>query len=167
MKNIRCFIAGICFLLMQFTSETTVCASCGQTSFTITSLPTLGGSSFSAAALNDVGMIAGFSLVTGDVVGHAFLYDGTNTADLGTLGGSFSEALALNHSGKVVGDANTLLDQATHAFLSGSNGLTDLGTLGGSFSSAVAINNSGLVVGVSDMLSGSQHAFLYTNGPMT
>src|SRR5262249_45591177 len=116
MKKIRCFIAGICFLLMLFSSETTVCASCGQNSVTIISLPTLGGSSFSAAALNDVGQVAGFSLVTGEGAGHAFLYNGTATADLGTLGGSFSEAFALNHSGLVVGDANTLGDGSTHAF---------------------------------------------------
>jgi probable HAF family extracellular repeat protein len=42
--------------------------------------------------------------------------------------------------------------------------MTDLGTLGGNFSFAYDINDHGQVVGYATTTSGTNHAFLYSNG---
>lgn len=52
------------------------------------------------------------------------------------------------------------------AHLSTGTGDTSLGTLGGTNSAAYALNNSNQVVGWSQIASGAQHAFLYSNGTM-
>ena len=154
MKNEVSLLTGVCFALILSASH--AAAGCGQGAVTITNLPTLGGSSYEADALNASGQITGFSLLPGDMIGHAFLYSSNVMSDLPTLGGNFGQGFAVNNSGQVVGQANTSDDMETHAFLFNTNSAIDLGTLGGMFSVAIAINDSGLIAGTSDNNSGNQ-----------
>ena len=76
------------------------------TTFRLTDLGTLGGTSSSGDALNASGQVTGYSdTAEGDT--HAFLWDGTTMQDLGTLGGTYSQGVAINASGQVTGSADT------------------------------------------------------------
>jgi probable HAF family extracellular repeat protein len=70
-------------------------------------LGTLGGTSASAASMNERGQIVGSSL-TGSGHCHAFLWNNGSTADLGVLGGAYlsSHAVDINSSGQVVGNCS-------------------------------------------------------------
>jgi probable HAF family extracellular repeat protein len=139
--------------------------SLGQS--TITNVPTLGGSGSSATALNSSGQVVGFSMTSGDLAQHAFLYGNGIVYDLGGLGGTFSLATGINAGSQVIGEGTTVNDLAYHAFLFSGGQISDLGTLGGSMSSAIAINNLGQVAGFSLVQGdGEQHAFLFANGMM-
>ena len=63
-----------------------------QTAYTLTILPTLGGPSNRADAINERGEIAGSS-DRADGSTHAFLYSGGTVKDLGTIGGGNSAAI--------------------------------------------------------------------------
>ncbi len=117
-------------------------------------IPTLGGSANEATAVNDEGIVVGWSWTKAGSV-HAFAYD-TSTGvltDLGDLGGGDSSATAINDHGIVAGESSTAAgttrafryDLATHV-------MTDLGALlpGASFSEARGINDSGVIVGDAD-----------------
>ena len=150
---------SVAFLLVSLFAS----AAFGQVA--VTNLPTLGGTVFSATALNNAGQVAGLSGTADDAAQHAFLFSQGITYDLGTLGGASSTALGLNASGQVVGDSFTADEQ--HAFLASAGKLYDLGTLGGSHSSAVAVNDSGQVTGYSYLQNSSwPHAFLWSGGPL-
>jgi probable HAF family extracellular repeat protein len=144
--------------------------------YTLTRIPTLGGTTTSAAALGAHGEVIGASTVAGDVTVHAFLYaDGVMT-DLGVLGtpdpnhpgSAHSSASAINALGDVVGQSSTA-SGFNDAFLYRGGVMTDLGTLPGTVTSeAVAINTNEQVVGSaleSNLL--TFHAFLYDGGTMT
>lgn len=129
----------------------------------------LGGHFGGATAINQGGVIVGYSAVVGDfpppqaIPDHAFLYDPADgsTTDLGTLpGGINSEAYGVNDRGWVVGTAETPTGP-THAFLYRDGHMSDLGTLAGGQSFASGINNDGLVVGDALVAAGDHHAFLY------
>ncbi|MHC5184578.1 MAG: DUF3466 family protein [Planctomycetota bacterium] len=130
--------------------------------YTITDLGTLGGTSSRAYGINESGQIVGKSDITGDSVSHAFLYDGIKMHDLGTLGGPSSNAISLNDNAEVVGHSRITGDSSSHAFYYDGTTMHDLGTLGGSWSEALGINNSGVIVGYSDITGDSaRHAFYY------
>src|SRR5262249_53152130 len=109
-------------------------------------LNTLGGDSSLANAVNDNGVVVGYSQTPASVY-HAFLYDGT-MHDLGTLGGTESDAIGVNSSNQVAGFSD-MPDGTQHAFVYDGS-MHDLGTLGGKNSGASGINNNGLVVGTLD-----------------
>ncbi len=126
-------------------------------------LGTFGGSASTAAAVNDVGQVVGYSdLASG--AWHAFLWTkAAGMRDLGTLGGSTSTAHAINEDGQVVGQSTTAKDGPTHAFSwTAAGGMVDLGTLGGAISVARGVSNNGEVVGYSDTGGGTVHAFSWT-----
>jgi probable HAF family extracellular repeat protein len=113
---------------------------------TMLPLGTLGGTDSVGLGINAGGQVVGYSSTTGDVVLHAFFYDGS-MHDLGTLGGTGeSYAYGINDSGQVTGEAGGhafLYDGTMHDLEGGSGGL--------------GINASGQVTGNS-----GTHAFLWT-----
>ena len=130
-----------------------------------TDLGTLGGSSAQAFALNNFGVFAGASAITGNTATHAFLSESGSMTDLGTLGGTYSQATAVNDLGFVVGFSNIAGNRASHAFVwSRRAGMVDLNTLlplgsGWVLTSATGINDFGKIVGVG-VLSGNERAYV-------
>lgn len=143
---------------------------------TPTILGSLGGTSSSANAINDSGLIAGYSYTTNiygaNVTQEAVLWN-VNTPGspsvLGSLGGTAgSVANAINASGVVVGSSYSLGNTAQYSVMWRGATLTVLGSLGGNNSAAAAINDSGDVVGYSTLpgQESTTHGFLYTGGTM-
>jgi probable HAF family extracellular repeat protein len=77
---------------------------------------TLGGPDAFAVFVNDLGQVAGISLVdTTDPFSHAFLWQNGKMQDIGTLpGGNFSQPNYLNNRGQVVGISTLAGDSVTH-----------------------------------------------------
>jgi len=118
-----------------------------------------------ATAINNSGLVTGFSYSSAAANNRAFIYDpstATPFSYIGTLGGSTSYGTGINDSGAVVGYSN-LLSGVQHGFLYTNGNMTDLGALGGvgNTSQANAINNKGVIVGTSNNL-----AFVYENNQM-
>ncbi|HEX8816360.1 MAG TPA: DUF3466 family protein [Terriglobales bacterium] len=128
----------------------------------------LGGSASGAAAVNNFGLVAGDSNLTGDATEHAFLWALGDGIDLGTLGGPNSAVLwpGLNDNGVAVGISDTSNSDplgeswscgaffpASHAgytcvgFVWQNNQMTPLATLGGNNGFATSINDNGTIVG--------------------
>jgi probable HAF family extracellular repeat protein len=133
----------------------------------LVSLGTLGGSQAQATAINDAGLVVGFSATTNDAASHAFAYQGGSMIDLGTLGGSYSQASGVSANGDIVGDSTLAGDTVDHAFLYHDGVMHDLGAFGGTDSAAFGVNDSGDIVGAFLANDGAQHAFLVRNGVMT
>lgn len=116
-------------------------------------LGSLGGSSLTATALNNLGQVVGYG-TTATGATHGFLTgsNGIGLTELGTLGGTSSYAADINDAGQVVGRAERA-DGLVRAFSTGPGGagMTDLGTLsGGTTSQATGINHAGQIVGSSE-----------------
>lgn len=119
-------------------------------------LPNLpGGTSSSAAAVNDAGQIVGWA-TTAAGTQHAVVWDHGVITDLGTLpGGTYSAATGVNDKAQVVGYARIRgpFDVAIHGFLWQNGQMTDLQPLQpssprvSSTSSASGINNGSRIVG--------------------
>jgi probable HAF family extracellular repeat protein len=131
--------------------------------YIVTDLGTLGGTTSSASAINDIGQIVGSSAVGG--ADHAFLYSGGKMTDLGTLSGSYSEASGINNSGQVVGTFGTGV--TLQGFLYSGGKMTALATPGGVPSSLNGINDAGQMVGTLYMPDGTGHALLASGGKVT
>lgn len=138
-------------------------------------LGTLGGLSSAAAGINDSDQatgysftsVQGYSLITGIVATHTFVYSGGRMSDLGTLGGATSAGSGINAAGQVVGSSFTTNNAARHAILYSEGRRIDLGTLGGLNSFGNGINALGQVVGNSFVSGNSAfRAFLWTGGSM-
>jgi probable HAF family extracellular repeat protein len=134
-----------------------------------------------AMAINNQGLVTGYSTITGNIA-RAFIYnsatDAFSTIDNTISGLSASTnyyGMGINASGSVVGfTSDTSISAAQmaipynnvtnpHAFLyTNADGMIDLGALGGTgYSQANAINNAGTIVGTSN-----GHAFIYENNHM-
>ena len=126
-------------------------------------IPTLGGATNTATAINDAGMIVGYSdTATGGEMAFAYSASG-GIVPLGTLpGGTDSRAYGVNNSGAVVGRA--IVGGAVHAFVLSGGTWTDIGASSGYESSeAVAISDAGQVAGTLDDGAGQTMAFLWTS----
>jgi probable HAF family extracellular repeat protein len=149
---------------------------------TFTSLGSLGGTSIAGGsvslgqAINNNGVVTGWSLTAGNTARHAFRSAGSSinpaTDDLGVLGtGIFSQGFGINDAGVVIGksDISSTSGAPTHAFRAvPGQAMQDLGTLGGSNSDAFGINSQGWIVGRSELFSGegTLGAFLWHDGVM-
>lgn len=132
-------------------------------------LGTLGGAHSAGNAINDGGMVVGFSEFGSTDARHAFAYMNGTMTDLGTLGtGFFSSANGVNNQGVIVGESSITSDPIpdTHPFIYKNGVMTDLGSLGGTFASALVINEREQVAGHATMPDGTFHLFLYENGTM-
>ena len=132
---------------------------------TPTDLGTLGGIDSDARAINNNGVVVGWSrLANGEF--HAFVWTSAQgMSDLGTLGGDYSFATGINDSNIVVGLSGTAGNASARGFVwSETSGMTALGTLGGDNSYAEDISNNGVVVGGSTLFPASSeiHAFMWT-----
>ncbi|MBL8878111.1 MAG: hypothetical protein JNG88_03235 [Phycisphaerales bacterium] len=130
-------------------------------------LPTLGGNSGYATAVNDLNQIIGFSDTAGDAQVRATLWLGGTARNLGTLGGTHSQAFGINDMGDIVGVADDAAGRPrAFRFQIDDAGVvvtrTDLGTLGSVDSYACAVNERGEIVGTSN-----DRAFIWFGGLMT
>ncbi len=137
--------------------------------YTITNLPSLGGTNSRGNSINDRDWIAGYSRLSTDQMRHAALWRNGNVTDLGTLGGPNSTVAwnVKNTRGILVGIAQTATPEplgeawSSAAFYGGpfatgyitvgfvwENGrMRGLPTLGGDNGYATGANNEGIAVG--------------------
>jgi probable HAF family extracellular repeat protein len=128
--------------------------------YTLTLLPTLGGASSFAAAVNDTGTIVGSSYLANGQLRATSWVNGTAT-NLGGLGGvGSSAAKGINASGQIVG-YSSINTGAMRATLWSDSTISNLGTLGGTYSQAIAINDSGTILGHSLVAGGAFHDALW------
>ena len=132
-------------------------------------IPSPGGASWIATAINGTGQVAGYGLTSGGSY-NAFLYSGGSTTPLGSLGGALgqptSHGAGIDTAGDVVGSSGTNADTSNAFLYSGSSQtMGSLGTLGGTNSYAFGIDPSGnYIVGYSTTVENQTHAFLWTSG---
>ena len=121
-------------------------------------LGTLGGTTSSANAINDFGLVVGGSQMPGDTAAHAFVYQNGKLKDIGTFGGPSSIARDVNNRGAVVGSAQDSTGK-WHAFVYDSVvGMQRL-FAGPGNTYATAINERGTIVGETDT-----HAYVHDRG---
>lgn len=107
-------IAAVCIALLAplpFAVPASAAAPAAAASrYTITDLGTLGtGSTSVANAVNNAGVVVGYSDVTPNGTQHAFKWSGGAMTDLGTeAGGGNSRANAVNDAGQVAGTADRM-----------------------------------------------------------
>ena len=110
-------------------------------------LGTLGGSCSEATAINDNGVVAGDSKVSGDAVSHAVIWDANGQIhDIHTVQGGESFTWGINALGQVVGQWNGPTYQQAFRYTPGT-GMELLPGLGGPQGVALDINGLGQVVG--------------------
>ena len=179
----RLFDPGLSFALLTLVLCSYPVLAVPITRYTIISLGTLGGDYTVASAINDAGIIVGFSrtarktrrLTSHRYETHAFSWQGGKMRDLGTLGGDFSTARAVNDQGEVVGysemDGSAAAYHHRHAFLYVRGRMRDLGTLpSNAWSEAAGINAQGKIVGTAgtgfrdDMGVTIQQAVIWSGG---
>jgi probable HAF family extracellular repeat protein len=131
-------------------------------------LGTLPGITFGEAdAINDAGMVVGYSFTSTPNVRHAVLWQNGTITDLGTLpGDTSSEAGFVSSSGQVLGSSYAP-NGPTHSFLWQNGVMTNLDTLLGQNAYPGYINDSGQMAGDLKTASGDYHAFLWQNGMIT
>lgn len=151
-----------------------IAAGCGlfaasQPQYTITDLPSLGGTNSRANSINNRTWLAGYSNLSGNASRHAALWRGRALTDLGTLGGPNSNVTwsVKSDSGLVAGISQTSTPDplgeawSSAAFYPGATGtgyinlgfawengtMRALPTLGGNNGFATGANSRGQIVG--------------------
>jgi probable HAF family extracellular repeat protein len=126
---------------------------------TMKDLGTLGGTTSSARAIDDDGVIFGLSAIASGE-SHVFRWEKGAMKDLGLAPTGIG---AMSPTGRIVG---ALTAGGSHAYVWEAGTTRDLGTLGGANSSANAMNAAGQVAGESTTANGQTHAFLWSDGVM-
>jgi probable HAF family extracellular repeat protein len=139
--------------------------TCGRTR--LTDLGTLGTDWSIATAINDDGLVVGYSqLVEGGSEQYAFRWSDAVMEALPALGSNtYNGANDVNAQGDACGWSGPDLSIARPVLYPAAGGVVDLIGLGGTAASAFAMNGRGDVVGYS-YTSGDlrRHAFLYSSG---
>lgn len=130
-----------------------------------TELPSLGGSSSEAMAINDAGQVAGWSFSSPSSGLQATLWQNGQPINLGTLGGRSSWATDINSSGQIAGAADRAF--GSRAVLWTNGVARDLGTWHGHASFAQGLNDTGHVVGHDVDDQGASHAFWWNGSTMS
>ncbi len=159
MKSSR-FNSGLGLALLTFVLCSYPASAAPTTHYTISSLGSLGGGYTVASAINDAGVVVGYSWTGSKTrhqtsyghVTHAFFWQTGKIHDLGTLGGDFSAARAINNRGEIVGfsemDVSWTAYRHRRAFLYAQGKMHNLGMLPRSvWSEAAGINVQGKIVG--------------------
>ncbi len=118
-----------------------------------------------AKAINDQGMVVGYSDSSGAVINtRGFLYTGNGPMqDLGTLGGPDTQAQDINNSGQIVGVSQVPNGTYDGFLYSGNGPMVDLGPY-----KAILINDPGQVVAVTGTAgSGYLHTYISSGGTGT
>lgn len=103
MRSLSCMvIAALCLAAPSM-------AAWGQSHYSVSPLPTLGGTFSSGNSIDDLGLVSGVSNFPGDTYGHAALWLNGSVHDLGTLGGLNSDIQwpVKNNTGVLAGIAQT------------------------------------------------------------
>jgi probable HAF family extracellular repeat protein len=125
--------------------------------------------SFSAAAINDLGVIAGSEGIPGEGHTDAVIWQNGKITDLGLLpgeGGIYTDAAGINRVDEVAGSGDNR-ESMERAWVWRNGTMTDIGTLGGPQAAAYAINNAGQIVGFAQTSTDADHGYVYQNGKMT
>ena len=174
---------GLGLALLTFGLYSYPASAAPTTRYTISSLGSLGGGYTIASAINNAGVVAGYSW-TGTktrhqasygTVTHAFSWQAGKIHDLGTLGGDFSAARAINDRGEIVGfsemDVSRTAYRHRRAFLYVQGKMRNLGMLPRNvWSEAAGINVQGKIVGTAgtgfsdDMGVTIQQAIIWSGG---
>lgn len=149
-----------------FGSSFTAYVKSSDGAMTLLSKPS--GSSTQANAINDDGVIAGFTQKSNGTTRATLWANGTRT-ELGDLAGGadYSNGLALNQAGLLVGSSGVA--GGGHAFAwTAAGGMVDLGDLpGGSVASAAhGVNDLGDIVGFGSNADNQNRALLWRKGSM-
>ena len=135
--------------------------------YSVTVLPTLGGTFVQAFGLNNRGQVTGTSATSGDVANHPFLYTDGKMQDLGTPDGTSGSGIAVNGRGQVTGSFKAGHDSRQHAFIFSGGVMKDLG-MQSEVSVGHSINAAGEVAGLSGTLGGGAaphlHAVVFSGG---
>jgi probable HAF family extracellular repeat protein len=105
MRTIHLAATGIAMLVTLAAQESLA----GPPAYTVTNLPSLGGTLSRGNSLNNAGAVAGYSNLAGNQRRHAAVWSGGAPADLGTLGGPNSSVAwpVKNNGGMVAGISQT------------------------------------------------------------
>jgi probable HAF family extracellular repeat protein len=126
------------------------------------------GSPVWAAAVNDLGEVAGLRAVEDWAPNRPLVWRNGVFQDFPTWNGmSAGEAVDINNRGQVLVNLYLADRSKEQAVLWWRGAVTDLGNLGGTRTWAVAINERGMVLGWSDDAAGYPHPFLWHDGRMT
>ncbi|MDA1277125.1 MAG: DUF3466 family protein, partial [Verrucomicrobia bacterium] len=126
----------------------------------------LGGKKAQATAINDFGIIVGYSQLE-DGQERAFVFQDGEMTDLGVAAPNHtgSRAWAISPTGQIVGES--LVNRTSVAMAYQDGAMTELGLLNDTGSSvAYGVNGNGQVVGTAVVGQGTTRAFLYSAGEL-
>lgn len=130
----------------------------------VVDIGTLGGRNSFASAINDSGIVVGYSeLHHGSITYHAFRYEHGIIEDLGTLGGPRSSAIAIGSAGIIVGEAQRK-SGSVGAFAWDRGVMTELEGFGHERATAFGVNGAGVVVGQAHLTAAVAHAVMWKGG---
>jgi probable HAF family extracellular repeat protein len=178
----RWIVLAVCVFAGAFAASA---QSAVASSYSVTSLGSLGFGTTIPTAINASGQITGESYLGTEVQvtcsdrrhkgpcfthpGHAFLWSKGTMTDLGTLGGLDSKGNAINDLGEVVGTSNTSTTSTGSSAFADQNGVMTAIDPG----DATAVNDSGEIAGTGPFLVAGtpgdvfQQAFTDQNGKTT
>lgn len=102
-----------------------------------------------ATAINDSGVVVGYSLLSGNTRQDAFSDSGGTMTDLGNLGGTVTVADGINDAGQIFGQGTIFAGGPTNGFLYSDGQMTNIGTLGGFNTYVAYMNDEGDIIGTS------------------